>query len=394
MERKDILAFSKLAAAMTGNDLNNISGSTLSEIIDNCVMTVVLKDGNEASKVNYVKSNDHLINPKTGTYYTAVGDNFDYWKVVSADTGQESCKCYNRSFDMIVTQSCSIVAVYKGQETMLTVSLKDGNSSIIQAIVSNGELLTDESNNFYQATGDNFAYWSVFTSDDGKEVARCYNKSFNLRIYDNYTIVAVYNVEREPLISISKPYYTRDKVVDDSGNVTSDSLKAHFTVAYMNSNGILLNGDLAKDKYHTGLIVEYGRNVKITVTENDDQIGSTYDGILTDFTGFTTEEIKKIATNADKTYAHKSVTLKDNTYAAHKFEITNSNYNNKNRLDYYVQFNNNKNIRHYIMKAYYYVYQTDNDGVVVENSYKVTEPVKFCYYNIGNSNTDVANTAL
>ena len=64
METKDILAFSKLAAAMTGNDLNNISGSTLSEIVDNCVMTVVLKDGNEASKVSYVKSNDHLINTK------------------------------------------------------------------------------------------------------------------------------------------------------------------------------------------------------------------------------------------------------------------------------------------------------------------------------------------
>lgn len=393
MEMEDILAFKKLVASIAGNDLNNISGSTLSEVVDNCVMTVVLKDGNQASKVSYVKANDYLINPETGTFYTVAGDNFDYWQVVSADTNQESCKCYNRSFDMRITQSCSIVAVYKGQETMLTVSLKDGNSSIIQAIVSNGELLTDESNNFYQATGDNFAYWSVFASDDGKEVARCYNKSFNLRVYDNYTIVAVYNVEREPLISISKPHYTRDKVVDDSGNVTSDSLKAHFIVAYMGTDNVLLNS-VDGQNYHTGIIVEYGKDVKIDNGENDDKVGSTYDGELNDFNGFTGEEIKKIATNEDKTYAHESITLKDKTYAAHKFVIDNSKYNNFNRLDYYVQFNNNKNIRHYIMKAYYYVYQTDNDGVVVENSYKVTEPVKFCYYNIGNSNTDVANTAL
>ena len=112
---------------MTGNDLNNISGSTLSEIIDNCVMTVVLKDGNEASKVSYVKSNDHLINPKTGTYYTAVGDNFDHWKVVSADTNQEVYKCYNRSFDIKITESCAIIAVYQESDTMWTVSLKDGN---------------------------------------------------------------------------------------------------------------------------------------------------------------------------------------------------------------------------------------------------------------------------
>ena len=379
---KDILAFSKLAAAMTGNDLNNISGSTLSEIVDNCVMTVVLKDGNEASKVSYVKSNDHLINTKTGTYYTAVGDNFDYWKVVSADTGQESCKCYNRSFDMRITQSCAIVAVYKGQETMLTVSLKDGNSSIIQAIVSNGELLTDESNNFYQATGENFAYWSVFTSDDGKEVSRCYYKSFNLRIYDNYTIVAVYNVEREPLISISKPYYTRDKVVDDSGNVTSDSLKAHFTVAYMNSYGILLNGDLAKDMdYHTGLIVEFDRNIKVT---DEDVENAKLSKPLTDYAYDDYSGIDAIATSSEKTSGSLTV---DDTRAIYKFEIDNSGYNNKNRIDYYVKFNNTKNFRHYVMKAYYYVYYTDKKGNTV---FKKTAPVYFCLFEIGNSTADLS----
>ena len=382
MEMKDILAFSKLAAAMTGNDLNNISGSTLSEIVDNCVMTVVLKDGNEASKVSYVKSNDHLINTKTGTYYTAVGDNFDYWKVVSADTGQESCKCYNRSFDMRITQSCAIVAVYKGQETMLTVSLKDGNSSIIQAIVSNGELLTDESNNFYQATGENFAYWSVFTSDDGKEVSRCYYKSFNLRIYDNYTIVAVYNVEREPLISISKPYYTRDKVVDDSGNVTSDSLKAHFTVAYMNSYGILLNGDLAKDMdYHTGLIVEFDRNIKVT---DEDVENAKLSKPLTDYAYDDYSGIDAIATSSEKTSGSLTV---DDTRAIYKFEIDNSGYNNKNRIDYYVKFNNTKSFRHYVMKAYYYVYYTDKKGNTV---FKKTAPVYFCLFEIGNSTADLS----
>ena len=394
MEMEDILAFKKLIASIAGNDLKNISGSTLSEVVDNCVMTVVLKDGNQASKVSYVKANDYLINPETGTFYTVAGDNFDYWQVVSADTNQESCKCYNRSFDMRITQSCSIVAVYKGQETMLTVSLKDGNSSIIQAIVSNGELLTDESNNFYQATGENFAYWSVFTSDDGKEVSRCYYKSFNLRIYDNYTIVAVYNVEREPLISISKPYYTRDKVVDDSGNVTSDSLKTHFTVAYMSSNGILLNGDLAKDKYHTGLIVEFSNNHKINKPDavdaklTADEFSALKDAYTSE-ESFSTSEIESFATSDSKS---GSVYVNDSkSKAMYKFDIKNEDYNNKNKLDYYVKFPNTAYYRRYVYKAYYYVYYTNDNGEVV---YDMTEPVYFTLFDIGNSNTDVANTAL
>ena len=391
MEMEDILAFKKLTASITGNDINNISGNTLSEVIDNCVMTVVLKDGNEASKVNYVKFNDYLINPETGTFYTVAGDNFDYWQVVSADTNQESCKCYNRSFDMRITKSCSIVAVYKGQETMLTVSLKDGNSSIIQAIVSNGELLTDESNNFYQATGENFAYWSVFTSDDGKEVSRCYYKSFNLRIYDNYTIVAVYNVEPKSLISISKHRYSREQSTNEEGTVVKDTLYADFIVAYMNQSHTMITEN--PDKYHTGIIIEVDAQAKITV--GVDGKPSNYKDVE-----FKSVNIRDCATGTGTGADIKAdgytnvVTIDDGDGNSHKriiykHEIDNTKYNNFNRLDYFVSFKNSSANRLFVMKATYYVYYYDDNGDIV---YEESQPVYFNLYEVGTSTPTTVTT--
>lgn len=234
-----------------------------------------------------------------------------------------------------------------------------------------------------------FAYWIVKEKGTEKEVARCYSRDFNLRIVDHYDVTAIYSNDKENVVTISDPKFTREQFTDSSGNIKTDYLYADFIVAYMGTDNVLLNSDAGKN-YHTGLIVEYGKDNKITVdSENDDKVGSTYNGTLTEYTGFTYDQIKAIATDSET--KHESITITTvadgSMYAAHKFVIDNRKYNNFNRLDYYVQFNNNKNIRHYIMKAYYYVYQTDIDGKVIEGTYKVTKPVYFCYYNIGNSAT-------
>lgn len=271
----------------------------------------------------------------------------------------------------------------------------DGITDVDTEVTYNEYLLKDpKTDEFYRAPATgldsenneaSFAYWIVKEKGTEKEVARCYSRDFNLRIVDHYDVTAIYSNDKENVVTISDPKFTREQFTDSSGNIKTDYLYADFIVAYMGTDNVLLNSDAGKN-YHTGLIVEYGKDTKITVDpENDDKVGSTYNGTFTTYNGFTNVQIKDIATDSEK--KHESITIKDNQYAAHKFVIDNSKYNNFNRLDYYVQFNNNKNIRHYIMKAYYYVYQTDANGEVIEGTYKVTEPVYFCYYNIGNSAT-------
>ena len=275
----------------------------------------------------------------------------------------------------------------------------DGITDVDTKVTYNEYLLKDpKTDEFYRAPATgldsenneaSFAYWIVKEKGTEKEVARCYSRDFNLRIVDHYDVTAIYSNDKENVVTISDPKFTREQFTDSSGNIKTDYLYADFIVAYMGTDNVLLNSDAGKN-YHTGLIVEYGKDTKITVDpENDDKVGSTYNGTFTTYNGFTAVQIKDIATDSEK--KHESITIKTvddgSMYAAHKFVIDNSKYNNFNRLDYYVQFNNNKNIRHYIMKAYYYVYQTDANDEVIEGTYKVTEPVYFCYYNIGNSAT-------
>ena len=55
-----------------------------------------------------------------------------------------------------------------------------------------------------------------------------------------------------------------------------------------------------------------------------------------------------------------------------------SKYNNKNRVDQPIVFNNTEAARHQVFRAYYYV--IDSDGNV-----ELTDPVYFYLYDIGNS---------
>lgn len=227
--------------------------------------------------------------------------------------------------------------------------------------------------------GVSFAYWLV--EENGKEVAKCYANEFNLKILGNYTITAFYSNKKTSSLTIDGPSYTREQFTDETGKVKSDYLYVDFIVAYMDSYGILLNGDLAeKKKYHTGLIVEFDKNQKVP---DKDVENAKLEGSLTDYAYEDYSGIEAIATNSEKTSGSLTV---DGTRAIYKFEIDNRGYNNKNRIDYYVKFNNTKNFRHYVMKAYYYVYYTDKNGNTV---FQKTDPVYFCLFEIGNSTADL-----
>lgn len=269
--------------------------------------------------------------------------------------------------------------------------------------VKDNDYLLDGSDEFFvanskSADGDtNFAYWIVYDLNEhdkgiNKEIAKCYSTKFNLRILGDYYIYPVYSNEKSQSLTISDPTFTREQYTDSTGEVKSDYLYADFIVAYMSSNGILLNGELAKDKYHTGLIVEFSNNHKIEKPDAVDAklTADEFSALKTAYTAeesFSTSEIKSFATSSSKS---GSVTTDESkSKAMYKFDIKNEDYNNKNRLDYYVKFPNTAYYRHYVYKAYYYVYYTNDNGEVV---YDMTEPVYFTLFDIGNSSAVTTKT--
>lgn len=269
--------------------------------------------------------------------------------------------------------------------------------------VKDNDYLLDGSDEFFvanskSADGDtNFAYWIVYDLNEhdkgiNKEIAKCYSTKFNLRILGDYYIYPVYSNEKSQSLTISDPTFTREQYTDSTGEVKSDYLYADFIVAYMSSNGILLNGELAKDKYHTGLIVEFSNNHKIEKPDAVDAklTADEFSALKTAYTAeesFSKSEIQTFATSDNKS---GSVTTDESkSKAMYKFDIKNEDYNNKNRLDYYVKFPNTAYYRHYVYKAYYYVYYTNDNGDVV---YDMTEPVYFTLFDIGNSSAVTTKT--
>lgn len=265
--------------------------------------------------------------------------------------------------------------------------------------VKDNDYLLDNSDEFFVANSKsddgktNFAYWIVYDLNEhdkgiNKEIAKCYSTKFNLRILGDYYIYPIYTDVKSQSLSISDPTFTREQYTDSTGEVKSDYLYADFIVAYMSSKGILLNGELAKTmKYHTGLIVEFSNDHKINKPDAVDAklTADEFSALKKAYTAeesFAKSEIESFATSGR---ASGSVKTDDSrSKAMYKFDIKNEDYNNKNRLDYYVKFPNTAYYRRYVYKAYYYVYYTNDKGEVV---YDMTEPVYFTLFDIGNSSS-------
>ena len=155
----------------------------------------------------------------------------------------------------------------------------------------------------------------------------------------------------------------------------------------MSPDAELLN---QSSKYKTGVIVELNQNAKVTEANVKD--GGTFGavGSTVDYSGIkfksTSDKIQELATGNSSSLKYTNADSVSNI--AYKFEINNSGYNNKNRLDYYVKFKNTQAYRNYVMKAYYYVYEVDESGNAVEDTFKIAGEVYFNLYDIGNSETN------
>lgn len=271
---------------------------------------------------------------------------------------------------------------YKDNET-------DFEPEYIDELALNSYIKNGETGDFYktaaEVNGKKFLYWSVVSKDTDLEIARCYSQYFNLRVTDNFIVTPVYGDTSESYISIGNATYTREQYTE--AGINYDYLYADFIVAFMSPDAELLN---QSSKYKTGVIVELNQNAKVTEANVKD--GGTFGavGSIVDYSGIkfksTSDKIQELATGNSSSLKYTNADSVSNI--AYKFEINNSGYNNKNRLDYYVKFKNTQAYRNYVMKAYYYVYEVDASGNAVEGTFKIAGEVYFNLYDIGNSETN------
>ena len=244
--------------------------------------------------------------------------------------------------------------------------------------------------------GDNdFACWIVTDKDEPikneqgeitgyKEVARCFSREFNLRVTGNYIVTAYYEAVVNALY-INEPEFSRQQYTDANGNLV-DRLYADFILAFMEKNGLLLNekygqnidgdGNNISDIYQTGLILEYDSAIML---EKADETGA----ILSDEEKAAANALYNAndVLNSDdaKALVQGSFTSTGTTRRYVNYTIKNTSYNNKNRLDKSISFGNSYAARHLVMRAYYYVYNTQTEKI------EMTAPVYFYLYDIGNS---------
>lgn len=222
------------------------------------------------------------------------------------------------------------------------------------------------------SSGKPFAYW--FVEENGREVAKCYDRNFNLRITGDSIVTACYG-ETAKSVTISNAEYSREQYTDPKTNKPVDKLYADFIAAYMDKQGTMLNPAYTATPnvatpYQTGLIIQYSQNQKVTkpdepgakLAEGDKKVFPQSDVL-------TKENAKLIA---------EGKTL-NNGYTYHVAAISNSKYNNRNRINKPLSFNNTESARHLVLCAYYYVLNTKT------NDFEMSEPVYFYLYDIGNS---------
>ncbi len=226
--------------------------------------------------------------------------------------------------------------------------------------------------------GSDFAYWLINKAGTNKEVAKCYSAEFNYRVTADIDVIAYYGAKAKS-ITISDPKFTREQTDDGNGNIT-DKLFTDFILSYMEDNGKLFNPSTAASEgvetlegYESGLVVEFDSTIKL---ERKDETGHK----LTDEEKVIFPAEDTVSKNTIISFINGEKPTLPSTRTLINLPVNNSSYNNKNRVNKVLDFNNSENARHTVLRAYYYV--IDKDGNV-----ELTDPVYFYLYDIGNSDS-------
>ena len=287
----------------------------------------------------------------------------------------------------------TLIAVQKNKKYTVDIYDSTGKAYDTYQLAINS-YVKNNAGQFYvaDATYDNkeFSFWAVYERivgadgkvTQGKEVARHFYRKYTLVVLDNYIIKPVYGAVVEDKAYISDPQYSREQTTNADGTVVTDTLYVDFMLAYMSSKDALIR-DNTDGTIKTGVLVEFGPNYKLDVDVNGVATVPDYSSIIyTDSSKDTLELVATTKANGEYyIYNAGDATNKDNR-AIYNFTANNSDYNNMNRLDYFVAFKNSLTNRRYVMKAYFYV--------IVDGKFIVSDSVYFNLYDVGTSdpNTD------
>lgn len=238
--------------------------------------------------------------------------------------------------------------------------------------------------------GKKFSYWQISTSlnkdDTSAYVTKCFSREFNYIAYNNYYIWPVYG-ESQSITGASTTLnfldYSRNQSTDENGDHKTDRVFADFALAF-DSNGIQLQ-TYKGDNIKVGMFLEVCGDLKSdstgNVITNIDQYKNMpeYSTSEKDL-----ESIKNAILEGSDT---KSLTYTTEAGITRKLlnkPIDINSLDNKNRIEYYVGYNNNPNNQKKLMRAYSYVIV---DGKITLCS----TPYSFVnYYNVGNKTYTVS----
>lgn len=238
--------------------------------------------------------------------------------------------------------------------------------------------------------GKKFSYWQISTSSDMTDtsayVTKCFSREFNYIAYNNYYIWPVYGEPQsitEASTTLNFLDYSRNQSTDLEGGSKTDRVFADFALAF-DSNGIQLqtykgknikvgmflevcgdletdsNGDVITDIDHYKNMPEYSTSetdldsIKAAILDNSEKKNFTY----------TTVDGKK------RFLLNKPIGIES--------------LDNKNRIEYYVSYNNNDNNQKKLMRAYSYVI-VDNEITLCSTPYSFVN-----YYKVGNKTYTVS----
>lgn len=214
-------------------------------------------------------------------------------------------------------------------------------------------------------------------------ISKSYSKKYNYVSYQDYYIVPVYadrfanNEIKESQASIRLLEYTRNQWTDDNYGV--------------NGNGIKNEGGSKFDYLYTDFALSFDKDQLLIKDNADIKVGVAFeivakydpvkplDSYLTDSNPDEIRNLVKTATDSDKPKGRVGAyEMNGASRSVYRYEIDNSKISEKNRIEYYLRFNNTKNAQQNVMKVYSYIYDTVSGEVFL------SDPEYMNMYDIGN----------
>lgn len=232
--------------------------------------------------------------------------------------------------------------------------------------------------------GKKFSYWQISTSQDMNDtsayVTKCFSKEFNYIAYNDYYIWPVYGKSQSitgASTTLNFLDYSRNQSTDENGGSKTDRVFADFALAF-DSNGIQL-------KTYNGTDIKVGMFLEVCGDLESDSNGNVITDInyYKDKPEYSTSEtdldsIKKaiLAGSSTKSLTYTTEDGKERKLLNKPIDI--KSLDNKNRIEYYVGYNNNDNNQKKLMRAYSYVI-VGNEITLCSTCYSFVN-----YYNVGN----------